>query len=317
MKSLAKDVSDRYPSAAAMKADIDRHLAGQPVQAPAVAAMAAPTGVITDPAALAADDLADEEPGRRRRGPIILLLVLLIALLVAALIFGPRLFSSPPEQQSVPTITGLTREQAERAITGSGLKVGDVSAAASEDVARGRVISQDPQNDQKVDPGSKVDFVVSAGKPQVTLPDVVGKSKDVAAEQLRGEGLRVVLTQRDADDPRDQVVAMQPPSGTRVADGSKVTVFWSDGPEEVPGVVGKTEGTATQLIEDAGFKVSRVTDASTKATKGTVLQQSPASGQTLNKGSTVTIVVSSYEPPKPTPTPTPTPPASPSASPSP
>ena len=111
MKSLAKDVSDRYPSAAAMKADIDRHLAGQPVQAPAVAAMAAPTGVITDPAALAADDLADEEPGRRRRGPIILLLVLLIALLVAALIFGPRLFSSPPEQQSVPTITGLTRSR--------------------------------------------------------------------------------------------------------------------------------------------------------------------------------------------------------------
>ena len=44
MKSLAKNVGDRYPSAAAMKADIDRHLAGQPVQAPAVAA-----GVMSDP----------------------------------------------------------------------------------------------------------------------------------------------------------------------------------------------------------------------------------------------------------------------------
>ncbi len=29
MKSLAKNVGDRYPSAAAMKADIDRYLAGQ------------------------------------------------------------------------------------------------------------------------------------------------------------------------------------------------------------------------------------------------------------------------------------------------
>ena len=34
MKSLAKNVGDRYQSAAAMKADIDRYLAGKPVQAP-------------------------------------------------------------------------------------------------------------------------------------------------------------------------------------------------------------------------------------------------------------------------------------------
>ncbi|MET0840275.1 MAG: PASTA domain-containing protein, partial [Marmoricola sp.] len=314
MKSLAKNVGDRYPSAAAMKADIDRHLAGQPVQAPAVAAV--PTGVLTDPAALATEEPEVEEPAKKRRGPIILLLLLLIALIVAALVFGPQLFKSPPEQQSVPTITGLTREQAERAITSSGLEVGEVTTAASEDVARGRVMSQDPQNDEKVDPGSSVDFVVSAGKPQITLPDVVGQGKDAAAEQLRGEGLRVVLTQRDADDPRDQVVEMQPPSGTRVADGSKVTLFWSDGPEEVPSVVGKTEAAATQLIEDAGFKVSRVTDSTTKAKKGTVLQQSPSAGQSLDKGSTVTIVVSTYEPPEPTPTPTPTPSTSPSAVPS-
>ncbi len=312
MKSLAKNVGDRYPSAAAMKADIDRHLAGQPVQAPAVAVA---TGVMSDPAALVADEPEDERPGKKRRGPIILLVLLLLALIAAALIFGPKLFSSPPDKQSVPTITGLTREQAERAITSSGLEVGDVTAAASEDVAQGRVISQDPQNDEKVDPGSSVDFVVSAGKPQVALPDVVGQNKDDAAEQLRGEGLRVVLTQRDADDPKDEVVEMQPPSGTRVADGSKVTLFWSDGPEEVPSVVGKTESAATQLIEDAGFKVSRVTDATTKAKKGTVLQQSPSAGQSLDKGSTVTIVVSTYEAPKPTPTPSPS--ISPSASPSP
>ena len=34
MKALAKNVADRYQSAAAMKADIDRYLAGKPVQAP-------------------------------------------------------------------------------------------------------------------------------------------------------------------------------------------------------------------------------------------------------------------------------------------
>ena len=36
MKSLAKRVEDRYQSAAAMRADIERYLAGQPVVAPVV-----------------------------------------------------------------------------------------------------------------------------------------------------------------------------------------------------------------------------------------------------------------------------------------
>ncbi len=300
MKSLAKNVDDRYASAAAMKADIDRYLEGKPVQAPRVAAGTAgflPTDDPTQVTSVVSSPAQDEEPERKRRGPLVLLLLLLVALIVAALVFGPKLFSAAPEQQSVPTITGLTRSQAEKTIRDNGLQVGDVSTAASKEVARGRVISQEPQAGDLVAPDDKVDFVVSGGKPEVALADVVGQNKDDAADQLRSDGLRVVLTQRDADDPTDEVVEMQPPAGTDVADGSKVTLFWSDGPEDVPGVVGKTEAAATKLIEDAGFKVSRVTDSSTKAKKGTVLQQSPSAGQTLDKGSTVTIVVSTYEPP--------------------
>jgi beta-lactam-binding protein with PASTA domain/tRNA A-37 threonylcarbamoyl transferase component Bud32 len=301
MKSLAKNVTDRYASAAAMKADIDRYLEGKPVQAPAVAVLP-PSAYLPpeDPTQVTSAVPADDEPERKRRGPLILLLVLLVALIAAALVFGPRLFNAAPEQQSVPTVTGLTRDQAERTIRDSGLEVGDVTTAASKEVAQGRVISQEPQSGELVAPADKVDFIVSEGKPQVQLPDVVGQDKNDAANQLRAEGLRVVLTQRDADDPQDQVVEMQPPAGTEVADSSKVTLFWSDGPEEVPNVVGKTEAAATSLIEDAGFKVSRVTDSSTEAKKGTVLQQSPTSG-TLDKGSTVTIVVSTYVAPAPPP----------------
>jgi serine/threonine protein kinase len=295
MKALAKDVGDRYPSAAAMKADIDRHLAGKPVQAPRVAA---PPPMFDPPTQQTAvvPQYEDEEPERKRRGPLILLFVLLLALVVGALVFGPKLFKSAPDQQSVPTVTGLTRGQAERAIRDAGLKVGEVTTAASKEVSRGRVISQDPQASDLVDPATRVDIVVSTGLPQLPLPDVVGQNKDDAADQLRNEGLRVVLTQRDADDPKDQVIEMQPPAGTQVSEGSKVTLFWSDGPEEVPDVVGKTEAQATKLIEDAGFKVSKVTDP-TQGTKGTVINQSPDPGTTLDEGSTVTIVVSAYEPP--------------------
>ena len=116
MKALAKDVDERYPSAAAMKDDIDRYLAGQPVEAPAVAA--APTTYL--PAAGGAatrvvtteqqDD--DEEPERKRRWPLVLLLLALLAAIVAALLLIPRLADPGTEQVSVPSVTGMTRQQA-------------------------------------------------------------------------------------------------------------------------------------------------------------------------------------------------------------
>ena len=317
MKALAKSVTDRYPSAAAMKADIDRYLKGLPVEAPTVAAVAAapflPPDLPADATSVvpAVSDFEDEPA--RRKGPMILLGVLLLALIAAALVFGPRLFETGQSQTSVPTIERMTRQQAERTIEEAGLTVGDVSSTASEDVPSGRVISQEPQPGDLVGEGDRIDFVLSTGPPQIELPDLVGQSKDEAAATLRDKELTVVLTERDEDAPKDEVVAMQPPAGTGVSDGSKVTLFWSDGPESVPDVVGKSEQEATELIEDAGFKVSTVPDNATVAEKGTVLQQNPKGGQELDKGSTITLVVSTYEPP-PSESPSPTESASPSPS---
>ncbi|GAB3652834.1 Stk1 family PASTA domain-containing Ser/Thr kinase [Nocardioides korecus] len=321
MKALAKNLGDRYASAAAMKDDIDRHLAGRPVHAPAFAGPAAGEAVAEPPTSLlgrsapVAELEADRPTRSRRRGLIALLVLLVAALVVAAVLLGPQLLRTTPQQQQVPTVTGMTQSQAERTIRQSGLAVGTVSTAASRDVTKGRVISQKPQAGQSLDPGAKVDIVVSGGPPQLTLPDVVGQNKDDAAASLRSDGLRVVLTQRNADDPTDQVVAMQPQAGTGVVVGSKVTLFWSDGPEQVPNVVGRSEAEARRLITGAGFVASVVNDSS-KGPTGRVLQQSPSSGQTLDQGSTVTIVVSTFQTPTPTPSESPTPTPSPSASPS-
>jgi serine/threonine-protein kinase len=91
---------------------------------------------------------------------------------------------------------------------------------------------------------------------------------------------------------------------------SVVTLTFSKGPKEVPNVVGKTEKQATSILEDAGFKVSSLPDNASTDPKGTVTQQSPQPGTPQNAGSTITILVSTYEPPPPpvteTPLPTPT-----------
>jgi serine/threonine-protein kinase len=318
MKALAKRVEDRYQSAAAMRADIDRYLAGKPVEAPTVVAAAVeePTSVLAPTAADAAVAADAEQPERRQnRRTVVLLGLLLLILIILAIIFVPRLITSAPPQQNVPQLSGLTKTAAKNALQDRGLKVGHVTRQPSSNVPKGRVVSQDPQPGQLVDQGSRVDFVLSGGKPSVTVQDVVGENKQIAAQELRSQGLKVRLKPRQSDENKDDVIATDPQSGARVAEGSVVTVFYSTGPRKVPDVRGMTEADATTLLEDRGFQVGVVHDPSTKARKGTVIQQQPAAGTPYNQGNTVTIVVSTYEPPSKPPTtqpPTSPPPESPS-----
>lgn len=322
MKALAKDVGDRYPSAAAMKDDIDRYLAGRPIEAPAVAAASATTFLPPADATrvtTVADAPADEEEeSRKKRSPLLLLLLLLLAGVVAALVYGPRLLEPDAEPVSVPTITGMTREVAERTLQTRGLEVGEVTEVESEQVAAGRVVSQDPGEGESLEPGSEVDFEVSLGPPQIEVPDLVGDNRFDAESELQGLDLRVRFEERASDEPTDQVLEMNPAPGTEVAENAQVTLIWSTGPNEVPDVVGETEERARQLIEDAGFEVFVTEDTTTEAEAGTVLQQNPGAGQQQDQGSSVTIVVSRYEPPEtetPTPTPDPAEPTQPTAEP--
>jgi serine/threonine-protein kinase len=314
MKALTKDVGQRYQSAAAMRADIDRFLAGKPVVAPPVPAAAAaePTGFFSG---TAEEPVAEDEEERSRRWPVVLLILALLVLLGLAVVFGPVLLGS--SSKAVPQLTNLTRTQAEQRIRAADLTVGDISEAASDDVARGRVVRSDPAARTKVSAGDPVDLVVSTGKPDVVVPYVVGKDKDAARQDLVSAGLKVKLTKKQSDEAKDTVVATNPDPATSVSKGSTVTVFYSAGPKKVPSVVGLTEDEARSKLEGAGFKVDTVHDSSTKATKGTVLEQSPSAFTTQPQGTTVVITVSTYVKPSPTPTPTPpTPTETPTESPS-
>ncbi|MGN6251341.1 MAG: Stk1 family PASTA domain-containing Ser/Thr kinase [Marmoricola sp.] len=317
MKALAKRVEDRYASAAAMKADIDRYLAGQPVQAPAPLPAGATTVLpvaAATPGPVTAEQAAVEDD-RRSWGPIALLGVLLLALIAAAVILGPKLLQQAPTQVTVPKLGNMTLPQARQEIASAGLSVGRVGRTASQDVPRGQVVSQDPSAGDRVDPAPAVDLVLSSGKPSVTVPDVVGDDKDAAASQLHDLGLSPQLKEVASDEQKGNVVRVKPGVGTDVAAGSTVRVFYSAGPQQVPNVVGMKQSAAVKALKDAGFAVDVFPDNSTTEPKDTVTHQSPSSGTTADQGSTVTILVSQYE--QPTPTPTPTPSATPSTSPPP
>ncbi len=141
MKALAKPLTERYQSAAAMKADIDRYLAGKPVQAPIPVPAGADdtTFLPADGPTTVAQPVGDEDdaPEKRDRTLLILLVLLVLAILVAGLILLPKLLDNGPPQETVPALAGMTQTEAERALTDAGLRLGQVSQDTSPDVPAG------------------------------------------------------------------------------------------------------------------------------------------------------------------------------------
>ena len=307
MKSLAKRVEDRYQSAAAMRSDIERYLAGRPVQA-AVPPVLPPTGAtqvaqrpITEPVPGPVIPQAEEE----RRTPVgflVLLGLLVIGLVVAGVLLWPRLFPSAPDEVPVPNVIGKGENQARQTLGEEGFEVAPTEFVTSDKPA-GKVVDQDPTGDTYVAPGSTVTITVSSGPPEVTVPDVTTQQLSQAKATLESQGFTVRVTKGESDEPKDQVLTQAPEAGAEVAEGSQVTLTVSDGPEKVPDVVGLPQDQAEAKIRAAGFNPVIREDPTSTEPKGTVVDQAPRDG-TAPQGSDIQLFVSTYEEPTEDPTPT-------------
>ncbi len=327
MKSLAKRVEDRYQSAAAMRTDIERYLAGRPVAAPPVEVVEPtyyppqPTPTTTSPAVF--DPAIDEEPDHERRRAIWLwvLGILIVAMVLAAWRFLPGLMEEESKQVQVPALVGLSEDEARTAIGEAGLVVGDFDRQPDDEVPVNFVISQSPDRDLYVDPNEPVDLVISTGRPEVAVPSVIGISRREARTILEAQKLEVKFEEQESDLAQGIVISTDPSAGVTVAEGAVITAYFSDGPEVVPSVIGLSEDEARKKLEAANFRVNVVESSNTTEPAGTVIQQSPAAEETAPLNAPVTIVVSTFvpepDPPESSAPVDPSPSADPSASPSP
>ena len=133
----------------------------------------------------------------------------------------------------------------------------------------------------------------------VTVPECTSTtSKDGLEAKLQALGLEMVEKQdTDSTKAAGTCTKMSPEAGSKVAKGSKVTVWFSAGPQSiaVPDVKGMTQEAARTKLEDAGFEVSSTvkTEDSADIDKDEVTRTDPAAGTPTPKGSTITIYVSS------------------------
>jgi serine/threonine-protein kinase len=206
--------------------------------------------------------------------------------------------SAGPQQVAVPQVVGLTVSSARGRLQKAGLQASE-REENSDTVAAGRVISVSPPEGQKVDKGSSVTLVVSSGKPQVQVPDVVGKSIDEAQSTLQAAGFKVTRTDKESDKDPGTVLAQNPKSGGRIDAGSTIALTVAKAPSQVPvpDVTGEDAPAAIAALSGQGFVIDQQSkDVPTPDGDGVVLQQSPTGGKKAKKGSKVTIVVGKFNP---------------------
>jgi eukaryotic-like serine/threonine-protein kinase len=235
-----------------------------------------------------------EEERRGRRWWVWLLVVLALA----AIALGIDLMLKP-QQLEVPNVIGRKEATASQILQNRGFEV-NIERVANADVERDEVAAQDPRPKTQAPEGSTVTITVSTGPGEASVPDVHGLTRADAEDQLRTAGFEPKVEQVfSADVRKGRVIDTSPPQGSLIERGSSVTLRISRGPEQaaVPDVVGETEDNARNAIESAGLRVGEVTEKETvDKDPGTVLEQSPAAGKTVAKGSAVKLTVAKAPP---------------------
>ncbi|MGW4241272.1 Stk1 family PASTA domain-containing Ser/Thr kinase [Nocardia sp. NPDC004722] len=305
LKAMSKNPANRYQTAAEMRADLIRVLGGQKPTAPLI---------MTDEDRLddelppprsyrtveRRDDTTEQEivqADPRRRTALIAVLAVVAVAAVAGLLFmliGP---GSRPDQVAVPDVANQTYQVAQQNLQKAGFNV-SIQQKNDPKVAQGNVISTQPLGGSRVDKGSTVTVQVSTGPQQVPVPKLAGLTQQQAEQQLNSVGLRLnpdVKKQTSSVDDKDKVVAQNPDAGQKTDTDGQVTITLGSGPDKVrvPDVVGQSIDVAQSTLSDtAGFQVT-VQEVPNNQPKGTVIATNPAAGTNADKGSTITVQVSS------------------------
>ena len=322
LKSLAKNREDRYPSATAMLADLQRVAQGLDVGAPpadswatevlpaaglASARTAATTQMAAVPshapaAAMAATSTslpAVATEARKRRTAIIATVVLIALLLIGGSVWALTRGAAAPESVAVPNVVGLTQAEAKTQIEQAGFTWElNPDKVASDNVAEGSVASTDPTAGTQAEKGATVRVTISSGPDSVTLPDnLVGMSPDDARKAIEALGLKWELdSSKVASDtvPEGKVAQTNPSPGSKVKAGQTIRAYLSSGSDQVdvPDLSGMTQDQARSTLKSVGLELGNVTSVDSEKEKDRIVEQDPATGTKVKKGTTVGVSVS-------------------------
>ncbi len=135
-----------------------------------------------------------------------------------------------PQPIDVPDVRAQKVDAAQDLLTERGFQV-EVVNQANDEVPVDTVFDQNPKPGGQAPKGSKITIIVSSGREQVPVPNVVGRDQSEAANVLGQAGF-VTSVQSQASESVEQgkVIRTDPASPTPLPKGSEVTLVVSSGP---------------------------------------------------------------------------------------
>ena len=135
--------------------------------------------------------------------------------------------------------------------------------------------------------------------PMAEVPTINAQmSRILAREKITAAGFHYQEKEdNDSAEPKGTFTKQSPKGGSMAPKGSTVTVWFSSGPKDtaIPDVKGMTQQEARSALEKAGFKVSPAASVedSQDVPKDHVTRTDPAAGQSVAKGTSILIYISS------------------------
>jgi beta-lactam-binding protein with PASTA domain len=123
---------------------------------------------------------------------------------------------------------------------------------------------------------------------------VAGLPQEQAIDEMEDADLRVNLERENSDEiAAGNAIRTVPRAGVEVERGTRITLFVSEGPEQVavPDVIGLSSDSAELRLRAEGLAVA-VQEQESEEAEGTVIAQTPGGGAQVDVGTTVTITVS-------------------------
>lgn len=203
-------------------------------------------------------------------------------------------YSSGPASAFMPDVSGMTVEEATKALYAVGVSVGEVRQVEAGTVPVGTVTGASVAAGLEVSNGDSVVLDVASGR--VNLPDWKGKTREYVESDAKKIGVSVSFSEQESDGAVGVVLSQSAPAG-EVDSGTEVSVVLSkakaDPEVAIPNVVGLSGANAQAELVKAGFSaVTVVTVKNSEVTSEQVTHVVPAAGSKAKASTPVTVVVS-------------------------
>lgn len=256
-----------------------------------------------------------KEKQKKHRSPVsaalIFSVVAVVVFCVGAFCFVQKILDpfggTDSSKINAPNLKGLYYSQVIADPQYSNVVIAEGEYVYNETVDAGKIISQEPEANRKIDPGATITVTISRGNRTFALPNYVNSDARQAKIELDRFGVQCVEAAPEYNDEIENgfVIRTDPAAGTMLTEGDTVTITVSRGPEfvmvDMPNLMGKPLNTALELLDVAGLEWDEPVYTEADGEPDLVIYQSIAPGTQVEKGTRVSFQLSKERelPPEP------------------